>query len=86
MLIEIIGTFAAVIVAASMCFKTSTRKGTILLRSVNILGSLLFLVYGLLLPAYSTALLNVAAIVINIYRLTKDSRKQKNIQNPRGSS
>ena len=61
-----------------MCFNTTTIKGNYLMRILNIIGSLVFVIYGLILPAYSTALLNGILVFINAYRLLMLIVKQKN--------
>ena len=71
MIIELIGIVATVIILISMLFTTTTVKGSIYMRSLNILGSLIFIVYGFLLPAVSTATLNAMLTVINVYHLIK---------------
>lgn len=76
--IEIIGIIATIIIVISMCFNTTTIKGNYLMRILNIIGSLVFVIYGLILPAYSTALLNGILVFINAYRLLMLIVKQKN--------
>ena len=75
--IEIIGILSTVIILISMLFKTTTKRGSILMRSINIIGSILFVIYGCLLPAVSTALLNAALVIVNsyhLYLLLKDNK------------
>lgn len=48
------------------------------MRILNIIGSLVFVIYGLILPAYSTALLNGILVFVNAYRLLMLIVKQKN--------
>jgi len=67
LLIEIIGIFATLLVFVGMSFKTTSVKGSIWMRILNIAGSVVFVVYGILVSAYSTAILNSALIVVNIY-------------------
>ncbi len=69
MLIEIIGIVATLFVIASMCFKTTSIKGSIIMRSLNIVGSVIFVFYGFLLPAYSTGILNIVLLLVNSYHL-----------------
>ena len=74
-MVEVIGFIASAFVLVSLLFKTNTRKGALILRSLNSLGSAIFIVYGFLLPAYSTAFLNIFALMINLYyisRMNKD--------------
>ena len=75
---EIIGIIATLLVLASMCFKTTSYKGSLCMRILNIIGSAVFVVYGFMLPAISTAVLNIALIVVNLYHtiiLIKNHKK-----------
>lgn len=75
--IELIGILATVFIIISMSCKTTSRKSAIIMRITNIIGSVIFIVYGILLPALSTAILNGIVTVINIYHLIlliKDSK------------
>ena len=77
-LIEAIGISASVAILISMLFNTTTVKGSIIMRALNIVGSVIFTVYGCLLPAISTAVLNGALVIVNIYHLIfliKDYKK-----------
>lgn len=77
-IIEIIGIIATIIIVIAMCFNTTTIKGNYLMQILNIIGSLVFVIYGLILPAYSTALLNGILVFVNAYRLLMLIVKQKN--------
>ena len=68
-MIEVLGIIATIIIAVCSCIKTETVKGSIIFRAINIVGSILFLIYGILLPALSTALLNGILVIINGYHL-----------------
>lgn len=68
-IIEIIGILATLLILVSMSFKTTSVKGSIWMRALNIVGSMVFIVYGCLLPAYSTAILNAALVGVNTYHL-----------------
>ena len=74
---EIIGISASVLILISMVFKTTSVKGRILMRSLNIAGSVVFMVYGILLPAWSTAILNGMLIFVNLYHLVKTLKRRK---------
>ena len=67
--IEWVGIFASILICISMCFKSTTRKGAVCMRSINIIGSVVFGIYGILLPAISTAILNFILVGVNIYYL-----------------
>lgn len=63
---EIIGIAATLFVLASFIVNDMRR-----VRFINIVGAALFVVYGLLIGAFSTWLLNGLLIVIHIYYLSK---------------
>lgn len=68
---EVIGLTATLFVLMSF-----TMKKVETIRAVNIVGALLFVVYGLLIGSVSTWLLNGALIVIHIFYLLK-AKKDK---------
>ena len=70
-IVEIIGIIATLLVFWGMTYKTTSIKGSIWMRALNIAGSVVFVVYGLLVPAYSTTILNAALIGVNTYHLIK---------------
>ncbi len=77
---EIIGIVATLFVLVSMLFNTLSYKGSLWMRILNIAGSVVFVVYGVLLPAISTAVLNAVLIFVNGYhliRLIKDNKNKK---------
>lgn len=69
---EVLGTIASVIVLISFLMKD--EKG---IRRVNIVGALVFTIYGLGIGAFSVWFLNGALFIIHIYRLYKISRGGK---------
>lgn len=66
MLYEIIGIAATLFVLASFLVNDLTK-----VRIINIVGAALFVVYGILIGAFSTWLLNGLLIAIHIYYLVK---------------
>ena len=72
---EIVGISGSILIAISMLFKTTTDKGVMYLRIFNLLGSIVFVVYGFMLPAYSTIVLNCICVVLNIVGLVKIIQK-----------
>lgn len=70
--IEILGLIASLLIVFSMVFKTTTYKGTIIMRALNGLGSIFFIIYGFILPAIATAITNICAFILNIYWLIKE--------------
>ena len=71
MIIELVGIVATLFILTSMLFKTNTTKGAIIMRSINLVGSAIFVVYGALLPAISTAILNAGLVLINGFHLIR---------------
>lgn len=70
---EWLGIVASAFVLIS--FLTSNQIKT---RLINLVGCIVFVVYGLILPAYSTAFMNAALIVVHIVYLVKDFKSRKN--------
>ena len=69
--IEIIGIIGSVLLSVSMMVKSTSIHNNIIMRCVNNLGSLFFIIYGFALPAYSTAIFNCIFIIINTYHIIK---------------
>ena len=69
----LLGLLASLVVLVSMCFDTSTRKGDLLLRSWNLVGSILSVIYGIILgpDGFGMLILNTPLVFVNIYYLIK---------------
>lgn len=68
--VQVIGYVASAVIVLSLCFPTHTRKSTLMLRIVNMIGSALFMTFGLLTPDnIPTAVLNGATIVVDIVQI-----------------
>ena len=63
---EAIGIVAMLFVLASFLF-TNEKK----IRQINIIGAIIFVVYGVIIGAHAVYLLNGALILIHIYKLWK---------------
>ena len=70
--IEVIGYVGSLLVLVSFLM-TSVFK----LRIVNMIGSLIFMVYALIIRSYPTALMNGALVLINLHFLWKMSHHEK---------
>lgn len=80
--IEAIGILASVVVLCSSLFKTTTYSGTLKMRGINMLGCAIFIVYGLILPAYAVAVLNsIMLIVHGIFIAIEYSSHHKQLKN-----
>lgn len=71
--VAIIGLVASIVVLISMCFNPSTKRGNLLMRGVNLVGSIISVVYGLLLGPLGAGmiLLNGVLVFVNLIYLIK---------------
>lgn len=76
--VELIGVGASVFVLVSMLFRQVTHKERILMRIFNTVGSLVFVIYGIILPAYATAVFNFMAVLVNVNALYREYLREKN--------
>ena len=63
---ELIGTLASIIVLISFIVKGEKN-----IRLINIIGALMFVVYGLLINAFSIWFLNGMLILIHLYKIKR---------------
>lgn len=68
---EGIGILASAFVLVSFLM-SDTRK----IRLINIIGAVIFVVYGILIGAYATSVMNFALIIVHVVKLVKERRKQ----------
>lgn len=68
---EIIGTIASIIILISFLTNKVSR-----IRVINIIGSLIFVIYGVLISSFSVLLLNSMLIVVHIYYLIKEVKNR----------
>ena len=68
---EIIGIIATLFVLLSFLFTSEKR-----IRQINIVGAVIFIVYGILITAHSVYILNGALIIIHIYKLYKGRERK----------
>ncbi len=78
---EIWGTISLILILISMCFKTDTFKGTMLLRGFNLAGSITSIYYGAMLSAWSMIILNALLLIINTYHMIKEFIKNSKKKN-----
>ena len=67
---EFIGIAAGIFILISLLFRSTTEKTELLMRIINSIGAVLFIIYGLLLHAYSTAIINGCILIVNIYNIS----------------
>lgn len=65
-MIELLGTLASVVVLISF-----TQNKEINIRLINIIGCIMFIVYGILIKAWSVALLDGSLLILHIYKLIR---------------
>lgn len=63
---EAIGVLASVIVLLSFIMNGESK-----IRIINIIGAFLFIVYGVLINAFSVWFLNGTLLIVHIYKLIK---------------
>ena len=66
---EIIGIVATLFVLLSFLFTAEKR-----IRQINIIGAVLFVIYGVVIGAISIYILNGALILIHIFKLYKQRK------------
>lgn len=76
--VALLGLLASVVVLVSMCFNTRSRKGEVLMRSINLIGSILSVIYGVLLGPLGAGmiLLNGVLVFVNAFYLWKSLRQR----------
>lgn len=67
------GLFASLIVLVSMCFNTSTKRGELLMRILNGIGSIACVIYAIMLGpnGIGTFILNAILVIVNFYYMIK---------------
>ena len=74
-IIEAVGYTGSLLVVVSMLM-TSVKK----LRIVNTTGSVIFMIYALIIHSYPTALMNLCLVIINLYRLFQLEKKERHFK------
>lgn len=72
----LLGLLASLVVLVSMCFNTRTKRGERLMRALNFIGSIMSVVYGIILgPAgFGMILLNGTLVFVNLFYLIKTDK------------
>jgi len=68
--LELLGYLASSLIAISLMMRSLNK-----LRIINLVGALLFTVYGSILGAYPVAVLNAFIVLVNVYYLQKAFKK-----------
>lgn len=69
---EWLGIVASAFILVSFLFTKQT-----IIRIINMVGCVIFVIYGLLLPTYSTAFMNGALFIVHVVYLIKDFKSRK---------
>ena len=84
MFLSLLGTFAEFmhdewlgLVASAFVLLSFLMSNQIKIRIINMIGCIAWVIYGFLLPAYSTAIMNGAVFIVHIVFLTKHFIKLK---------
>ena len=64
--IEYVGYAASILIGLSMFMKNIIK-----LRFINLIGSILFVFYGITIKAYPVAIVNLIIVFVNIYYIYK---------------
>ena len=72
MIFEVLGTIASIMVLISFLMKSEER-----IRAINIIGALIFVVYGIGIGAFSVWFLNGSLCLVHVYRLHKLKKEKK---------
>lgn len=77
--VAIIGLLASIIVLVSMCFNTRTCNGELAMRIINLVGSILSMIYGVLLgpDGFGMLILNTPLVFVNFFYIVKSLRSTK---------
>ena len=70
MFVEILGIVASLIVISAFLFKNVK-----IIRLLDAVGALLYVIYGILIHSYANILLNTVLIAVQIYHLHKLNKK-----------
>ena len=69
---EILGLIATILIVLSMCFKDIK-----IIRFINLVGSICFVIYGISINALYTWIANLILIFVQIYYLIKIYKDEK---------
>ena len=70
MFVEILGIVASLFVISAFLFKNVK-----IIRLLDVIGALLYVIYGILIHSYANILLNTVLIAVQIYHLHKLNKK-----------
>ena len=76
--VAVVGLVASLIVLVSMCFNTRTRCGELWMRGLNVIGSILSVIYGLALgpDGFGMLLLNTPLVFVSGFYFVRSWRNR----------
>lgn len=80
-IVEVIGLIGNIFIVFSMLCKSHTREGNLRMRTWNLIGSVIFIVYGIMLSAYSMILLNAIMVILHAYHIVVLLKEGDNTNN-----
>lgn len=72
-MVELVGIIATLFIVVAFAM-----TGELKIRTLDLVGAILFVIYGLLIKSFSTILLNGILIVVQVYHI---NRLKRNIEN-----
>ena len=66
---ELLGTLASILVLVSFMMKNQK-----MIRSINIIGAIIFVIYGICINAFSVWFLNALLCIVHTYYLLKNNK------------
>ena len=74
----VVGLVASIVVLVSMCFNTRTRSGELWMRGLNVIGSILSVIYGLALgpDGFGMLLLNTPLVFVSGFYFVRSWRNK----------
>lgn len=75
--IEIVGIISTILLIISMAYNCKDKKHTIIMRTINAISAMLFVVYGIFFSAYSTILSNLIIFIIDVFYIIKTLYSKK---------
>ena len=70
---EFLGIFGTLFIILAF-----TKNGELKTRIFDLIGAILFVIYGIIINSFSTILLNVILIIIQLYKIYKLKKESKN--------
>lgn len=77
MLYEILSIVATILLVTSMAYSCKNIKSTIVMRSINAVAAILFIVYNVIIGGYGNIMSHIAILCIDIYYIIKNIKAMR---------